>query len=340
MPERMYIAELQMTDSESGQMVAVLDEPYRISMRRAEIPEPGDDEVRVKIKWVGICGSDVEAYRGVRAPEFLSMPARLGHEAVGVLDKVGKNVLGLKVGDRVVLRYVWGAFAQYLVCKPFSVQVLPHSIELMEGSLVEVLPGIIHAAELGDIGPTKNVLIMGQGVSGLVMTQVVKLMSPRNLVVTDLFEEKLRLSRKYGATHAYRMPSPDASTREVTGSDFLDGFDVVIPCLLEGDGVVDAIDACAQNGRIVLYGCVGPCKKVVDFYKVHRKRLDIFSTEPKRDIDMRRFWDESIRLVESGLVNTVEMVTHTFPLSRIQEAFKIREHHAPDVIHVMVDCEA
>ena len=53
MPERMHIAELQMTDSESGQMVAVLDEPYRILVRRAEVPEPGDDEVRVKINGIG-----------------------------------------------------------------------------------------------------------------------------------------------------------------------------------------------------------------------------------------------------------------------------------------------
>ena len=339
MPEKMHMPELRLTDAEDGQMVAVLDAPYRISVRRAEIPDPSDEEVRVKIKWVGICGSDVEAYRGIRAPEFLSTPARLGHEATGVIDKVGKNVIGLRIGDRVVLRYVWGAFAQYLVCKPFSVHILPDTIDLKEGSLTEVLPGILHAASLGDISPAKDVLIMGQGVSGLVMTQIVKLMSPRNLVVTDLFEEKLRLSRKYGATHAYVIPSPDTRTRDVVGGDFPNGFDVVIPCLLEGDGVVDAIDICAQNGRIILYGCIGTCNKPLDFFKVHRKRIDIFSTEPKRDIDNRRFWDESMRLVESGLVNTTEMVTHTFPLSRIQEAFKLREAHAADVIHVMIDCE-
>ncbi|WP_026485687.1 zinc-dependent alcohol dehydrogenase [Caldanaerobius polysaccharolyticus] len=218
MVERMVQPPLELiSDYEDGQMVAVLESPYKIRVRKARIPEPGDGEVRVKIKWVGICGSDIEAYRGTRAPEFLSLPARLGHEVAGMIDKVGQNVVGLKEGDKVVLRYVWGAFAQYIVCKPFSVMKIPDNIPLKETSLIEILPGVLHAAELANIDPSKNVLIMGQGVSGLILTQVIKLFSPRNLVVTDLFEEKLRLSRKYGATHTYIIPTPDTPTVPAIG---------------------------------------------------------------------------------------------------------------------------
>jgi L-iditol 2-dehydrogenase len=74
----------------------------------AAIPEPESTQVRVKITYVGICGSDLEAYRGSRAPEFMTTPARLGHEVAGVLDKVGDKVVGLRVGDQVTCRYVWG----------------------------------------------------------------------------------------------------------------------------------------------------------------------------------------------------------------------------------------
>ncbi|WP_239624939.1 alcohol dehydrogenase catalytic domain-containing protein [Paenibacillus sp. H1-7] len=308
-------------------------------MRRAFIPEPEDHEVRVKVKWVGICGSDIEVFRGAREPEFVSYPTRLGHEVAGVIDKVGPGVIGLQEGDHVALRYVWGAFAEYVCCSPFSVKVLPKQLPLLEGSLIEVLPGILHAAELGEISPNKNVLIMGQGVSGLVLTQVVSLFSPRNLVVTDLFDEKLELARRYGATHTYKLPSSDSRTMDVLYNDFPDGFDVVIPCLLEGSGMVDAIDAAAQNGRIVMYGCIGTCHKPVDFFKVHKKRLDIYSTEPKRDIDNRRFFDEGLRLVMDGLVNTKEMITHIVPLSEVGEAFRIRNSHQGNTIHVMIDCE-
>lgn len=155
--------ELVEHDGPGTQMCAVMDGIGEISVKRALVPEPAEGEVRVKIKWVGICGSDVEVFRGAREAEFISYPTRLGHEVAGIIDKIGPNVIGLKVGDHVALRYVWGAFAEYVCCSPFSVKVLPKDLPLIEGSLIEVLPGIIHAAEIANISPNKNVLITGQG---------------------------------------------------------------------------------------------------------------------------------------------------------------------------------
>lgn len=341
MATKMSMADLMLVDAEGPdtQKVAVLDRPGHMCICNARIPVPGPDEVRIRIKWVGICGSDLEAYRGTRAPEFISTPARLGHEVAGIIDQVGEDVYGLRVDDQVACRYVWGAFAEYIVCKPFHVKVLPERFPLREISLIEILPGILHAAELGQINQTKNVLIMGQGVSGLVLTQVISLFSPKALAVTDLNPRKLELARAYGATHTYCLPGHDAATMDTIGDDFPDGFDVVIPCLLEGDGVVDAIECSALCARIVLYGCIGVCHKPLDFFKVHRKRLEIYATEPRRDIDMRRFFEESIRLAADGLVNTKRMITHEIPLAEIDRAFALRNEGADDVIHVLVDCE-
>lgn len=337
----MTMASLDLLDGPSpeAQRVAVMNTFGKLDLAWARIPHAGPDEIRVKIKWVGICGSDVEAYRGTRQPEFLSTPTRLGHEVAGVIDEVGENVTGLRVGDTVTCRYVWGAFAEYIVCHPFNVKVLPQGFPLKETSLIEVLPGIIHAAELGRIDQTKNVLITGQGVSGLVLTQVLALYSPRALAVTDLHEKNLSLARKYGATHTYRLPSADSPTRPATEADFPEGFDVVVPCLLEGDGMVDALDVLATCGRIVMYGCIGTCHQPFDFFKLHRKRGEILSTEPKRDVDMRRFFQTSVEWVLDGLVNTSEMITHTFPLERIDEAFQMRNDPKSGAIHILIDCE-
>lgn len=337
----MAMADLQLVDyeGEDTQRVAVLDEPYKMSVRNAKIPVPADNEVRVKIKWVGICGSDLEAYRGTRAPEFISIPARLGHEVSGIIDMVGEKVVGVKVGDKVTCRYVWGAFAEYIVCKPFNVKVLPPDFPMLEISPIEVLPGIIHAAELGKIDQTKNVLIMGQGVSGLIMTQVVAQFSPKNLAVTDLSPKKLALGKKYGATHTYLLPDKGARTMDFAGKDFPDGFDVVIPCLLEGDGVIDAMECAAMCAKIVMYGCIGVCRKPLDFFKAHRKRLEFYLTEPRRDIDMRRFFQEGIQMVMDGMVNTSEMITDIFPLEKIDEAFALRNNSPEGTIHIVIDCE-
>jgi threonine dehydrogenase-like Zn-dependent dehydrogenase len=124
------------------------------------------------------------------------------------------------------------------------------------------------------------------------------------------------------------------------GKDFPDGFDVVIPALLEGDGMVDAVDCCSMGAKIIMYGCIGVCHKPLDFFKVHRKRLEVYSTEPRRDIDMRRFFQEGVQLVLDGLVNTGEFVTHRFKLDDIDKAFKVRDIGGPDTIHVLVDCES
>jgi L-iditol 2-dehydrogenase len=335
------MANLELIDegAPNAQKVAVLNKPFDMSIQYARIPKPDENQIRVKIIWVGICGSDLEAYRGTRAPEFISTPARLGHEVGGIIDKIGTNVLGLKEGDKVTCRYIWGAFAQYIVCSPFNVKVLPPDFPLDEISPVEVLPGILHAAELGKIDQTKNVLIMGQGVSGLIMTQVVKMFSPKNLAVTDLYDFKLELAKKYGASHTYKLPDKESPTMEAARSDFPNGFDVVIPCLLEGDGMVDAIDSVALCGRIVAYGCIGVCRKPIDFFKAHRKRLELYMTEPRRDIDNRRFLQESVELVMDGLVNTREFVTHRFGLDDISEAFRLRDLGGPDVAHVLINCE-
>ncbi len=106
MATRMSQPQLKLVDKSDprAQRVAILESAGLISLAHAEIPEPGDGEIRVKIKWVGICGSDVEAYRGTRRPEFLSTPARLGHEVAGVIDKLGSNVIGLQEGDQVTCR--------------------------------------------------------------------------------------------------------------------------------------------------------------------------------------------------------------------------------------------
>ncbi len=341
MARKMTLADLKLVDrpGENTQMVAVLKKPYEMQIGYAEIPEPGEREVRVRIRQVGICGSDLEAYRGTRAAEFVSIPARLGHEVSGVIDKVGAKVNGLKVGDLVTCRYVWGAYAQYIVCDPFNIKKLPPDFPEKAVSLIEILPGVIHTAQLARIGAATDVVIMGQGVSGLIITQVLHMYSPRSLVVIDAKEKNLALARQYGATQTYRV-DPDANDpyAEVK-RDHPDGFEVVIPCLLEGNGMVDAIDLAAMCGRIVMYGCIGVCNRPIDFFKVHRKRLEIYSTEPRRDIDMRRFFEEGVQLVTDGIVNTEEIITDELPLSRIQEAFRLRDNPPEGTIHVIIHCD-
>jgi threonine dehydrogenase-like Zn-dependent dehydrogenase len=150
--------------------------------------------------------------------------------------------------------------------------VLPPHFPKLEISLIEILPGVIHAAELGKITPHTDVIITGQGVSGLVITQVIKQFSPRSLVVTDLKDANLALARKYGATHTYKIPSEHAATMDTVGRDFPNGFEVVVPCLLDGDMMSDALDLLALGGRIVAYGAAEPPLRMGEGEGAHARR--------------------------------------------------------------------
>jgi threonine dehydrogenase-like Zn-dependent dehydrogenase len=206
--------------------------------------------------------------------------------------------------------------------------------------LIEILPGVIHTAELSQINSGTTVLIMGQGVSGLMLTQILALYSPAELVVTDLKDRNLALAKTYGATKTIKIPSPDTLTAEFLADDYPNGFDVVIPCLLEGDCVMDAINTTRIGGKVVLYGGIGTSKIPVDFFKVHRKRVEIISTEPRRDIDMYRYFKEGISLVTDGLIQTNQYIDRIYPMKDIQKAFEERMDHTNDIIHILIDTQA
>ena len=121
--------------------------------------------------------------------------------------------------------------------------------------------------------------------------------------------------------------------------DFPDGFDIVIPCLLEGASVYDALECTRTGGKIVMYGGIGTCSVPFDFFKLHRQRAEILSTEPKRDIDMYRYFKEGISLVKDGLVKTHEYIDKIYPLSKIQEAFEDRDNKQNSTIHIVIDIE-
>ena len=85
-----------------------------------------------------------------------------------------------------------------------------------------------------------------------------------------------------------------------------------------------------------MYGGIGMAQHPFDFFSVHRRRVEIISTEPRRDIDMYRYFKEGISLVTDGLVRTSDYIDRVFPLEKIQEAFDVRDDLESDVIHVLI----
>ena len=292
------------------------------------VPEPGPFEVRVRIAYVGLCGSDVEAYLGHRSPEFLTDPPILGHEASGVIDEVGERVTGLNVGDSVVVA-TWGCFTEFVICAPEKLLKLPPEIPLIDGCLIEALPGIIKAATRSGISSSHDVAVIGQGLSGLQLTRLVALHGCRRLVAVDLFDEKLELAREFGATHTVNARRDDVRERvvELTGG----GADVTIMATLDGNDVPPAVEWTRRGGKIVLYGSIGPCDGI-DFFRVHARAVSIVkeTAEPNGLLEHRRLWREAMQLVADGLLDVERLRTHVFPLEELPAAMELRATPRPE----------
>ena len=314
----------------------VLESPRHLVPVDIPIPEPGPLEVRVRVAYVGICGSDVEAYLGHRHAEFLGDPPRLGHEPSGVIDKVGERVTGLKAGDRVSTVGVWGSFTEYIVCRPEGVLKLMPEISLIEGSLIEVLPGIIKAATLTGINRAHNVLVVGQGLSGLQLTRLISLNGCRNLIAVDLFDEKLALAREFGATHVINAQTEDVGARVAEIAP--EGVDYTVMATLDGDDVPKAVEWTRFGGKIVLYGSIGPCSGI-DFFRVHRKGISIVkeTADVWGQLRHRQLWRDAMQLVADGLLPVELLRTHIFPLEDTPKALELRSSPRPDVIHVLIE---
>lgn len=322
----------------------VLRKPRELELIEVPVPKPGPREVLVRMRHIGLCGSDLEIFRGNRDPEFLTSPVRTGHEASGVVEEIGTEVVGLKPGDKVVSRGIWGCFSDYvcgsMVSAPnprtmptLQLVKLPASFPEEYGPFIEVLPKIVRTAEQIGVTSQSDVVVVGQGVCGLMLTQLLRMQNPYRLVAVDVLEHKLTLARQYGATHTLNRSS--ASLREVVRSVLPDGADVVIVAHLAGSGVPEAIDLLKWNGSLILWGCLG--KTEVDFYLLHARGGDILGTRMRNlEEDIRYCW-KAVDYVERGLVDLSHMITHRFDLDHVPEAFATKDRGGEDVVAVMVD---
>ncbi len=321
----------------------ILKEPFKLELIEIPKPIPKKDEVLVQMKYIGLCGSDIEIYRGKRDPEFLANPVRLGHEASGVIEEIGSEVQGLKIGDKVAMRGVWGCFSEYIsasLVSNYSVSSMP-ALQIVRlpdifpeeiGPFVEVLPKIIRTGEKIGVTQQTDIVIVGQGVCGLLLTQVVKMQNPHRLVTLDLYDQKLELSNRYGATDILNTSS--GKLNDLVRSVLPDGADIVIVAHLEGKGVPEAIELLKWNGKLILWGCLG--KTEIDFFRLHIRGGDILGTRMANLEEDIYYCQKAIRYLEDRVIDVKKMITHQFKFNEVPAAFELKDKGKGNVIAVEV----
>jgi 2-desacetyl-2-hydroxyethyl bacteriochlorophyllide A dehydrogenase len=318
---------------------AYYEAPHELSVREAPDPEPGVDEVLIRVAACGICGTDQHIYDGDFGGPF---PLIGGHELVGEIVEAGGEVVERKVGERVAVNpnvfcgscfycqrgqvnhcLRWsaigvtrdGGFADYVVAPEANVYSIGE-LDFETAAFIEPLSCVVYGLKRVRVPIGANALIYGAGPIGLLMLQLVAHGGAGSVAVVDVKQEKLELAPRLGASHAVLAGDSAADTlREISPL----GFDVVIDCT-GVPAVVEHMFAHARNeGKLLFFG-VNPseARVAVSPYDVYRKDLEIYGS-----FALRYTFHDAIALIDSGAVDVKPLLSNRFPIERFPEALDL-----------------
>ena len=307
-------------------------------------PSPAAHEVLIKVHKTSICGTDLHIHRwDAWAQATIPVPMVVGHEFMGEIAELGRDVAGLEVGQRVsgeghitcghcrncqggrrefchnhisvgVTRP--GAFAEYVVIPAQNVFVVPGHIDDDVAAVLDPLGNATHTALRFDV-VGEDVLITGAGPIGAMAAAIVRHIGARHVVITDVNRYRLGLAAQLGATHVVDVSSDDLGA-VMAELGMTEGFDVG----LEMSGVESAfnqmLDAMNHGGRIAVLGIpAGPM--TLDVNDVIFKGLDLQGIYGRRIFET---WYKMAAMLQSGL-DVSPIVTHRLSADRFEEAFEI-----------------
>lgn len=308
------------------------------------IPEPvmGDHDVMIKIKQAAICGTDVHIYEwDAWAQKTIPVPMQVGHEFVGEIAKVGSAVRGYKPGElvsgeghlicghcrncRAGLRHLCihtqgvgvnrpGCFAEYLCIPATNVFPIPHGVSIDEATILDPLGNAVHTALSYDL-VGEDVLVTGAGPIGLMAGVIAQFVGARNVVITDINEQRLELARRMGIKNPFHASTPTQEIMSRLG--MTEGFDVGLEMSGNGKALSTMINGMKNGGKIALLGIL-PNETQIPWDQVIFKGLFIKGIYGR---EMFETWYKMCAMIQSGL-NIKPILTHRFPVERFEEAFE------------------
>ena len=323
--------------------VAIMEGIGKMGYTRRPIPTPRDNEVLVKLEYVGICGSDMHYYEtGAIGDYVVEPPFVLGHEPGGTVVKVGKDVTHLKVGDRVALepgktcghcefcktgRYnlcpdvvffatppVDGVFQEYVAHEADLCFKLPENVSTLEGALIEPLAVGFHAANQGGAHAGQTAVVMGAGCIGLVSMMALKAEGVSKVYVVDIMEKRLQKALELGADGVINGRDKDA-VQAVLALTEGRGCDLVIETAGTEFTTRQCIHMTKKGATIVLVGYSKSGEMNLPMSLALDKELTF-----KTVFRYRHIYPMAIDAVAAGKVNLKGIVTDIFDFDDIQNA--------------------
>ncbi len=315
-----------------------------LTMKEVPVPEPGINDVMIKIEKTGVCGTDLHIYQwDAWAQRTIKPPLTIGHEFAGKVVATGSNVKGFKAGDIVSgeghvvcglcrnclagRRHLCahtqgvgvnrdGAFAEYLCIPHGNVWGADPSIPMELLAYFDPLGNATHTALSFDM-VGEDVLITGAGPIGLMATAIARHVGARYVVVSDLNEQRLNLARKMGASVAFNPKNQKlADVQKDLGMH--EGFDVGLEMSGSNAAFETMLENMAHGGRIALLGLL-PSMTGVDWDQIIFKGLLLKGIYGR---EMYETWYKMTSMLKSGL-NIMGVLTHRFNATEFEKAFEI-----------------
>ncbi len=330
-------------------------------MRLDEVPkpEPGPGEVLIRVRAVGVCGSDVHYYLdGHIGTAKATFPFTLGHEFAGEIVALGPGVEGLAVGTRVAVdpaipcghcetcldgnpnccpsvRFPGsppyeGALSEFYVHPAHLCIPLPDALGFDDGVMLEPLGVVVHALTLAKIRPGDIVAILGAGPIGMLALQLAS-RTAGAVYVTEPVVERRAMAVTLGAT-AVCDPTAEDPVAWLLQQTCGRGADIVIEAAWGEETVDQAVYMARPAGKVVLVGIPREDKVTFSASEARRKGLSVLLSRR-----MKFVYPRAIALVERGLVDIRRLITHRFPLERAGEAFDLVSSLRDGVVKVLIE---
>lgn len=295
--------------------IAVLKERRTFALEDVPVPEVAPDEVLVRVAACGVCASELEMWG---SDEPLPEPLYLGHEVSGVVAGVGAAVDGLGLGDRVGVWVTAGGYAEYVAVR--AEHCRPAGAGPLDEALAEPLACAANAVELADVRLGDDVVIVGAGFMGNLVQKLVALRGPRQVIVADARADALDRAARLGADRVVDVTRESLVdvVAELTGGR---GADVSLECTGSQAALTGIGDVTRMSGTVAIVGFhQGPAREV-PLAAWNWMAFRIANAHFREVSTIMRGMTVGMRLLAAGVLSMDGMVSHRFPLDRIDEAF-------------------
>ena len=335
---------------------AVYHGPGDLRVEEVPVRKLKDNEVKIQVKYCGICGTDIHIFHGDGGCCDVTPPLVPGHEFSGVVAEVGSKVKTVKVGDRVtgdpndmcgecyfckngmqhfcknnigIGTTVDGGFAEYVIMREKQVYKVSDELSFIEAAMAEPISCCLHGIDLCNIKAGDTVLVMGGGPIGMIMMQLAKNAGASKVIMSEPVEEKREQALKLGATKTIDPLHEDV---EAVLAEYCENVNVVIECVGNVHTQADAVRFAGKGATIMYFGLAAPEESFpIRPDDIFKKELHITSSY----INPYSF-ERAIQILESGTVELESLITNVVPLDDIADVFTKPEYRRTGKVMIQI----